>query len=67
MQQYRCAKLVVVPMQKNCSIYVAEGVRGFREGRMAAYARTGPQTLIIFTVSEIMRPLFGLAAIGGSS
>jgi solute carrier family 25 uncoupling protein 8/9 len=48
------------------SIYAAEGPRGFLKGWTAAYARTGPQTLIIFTVSEIMRPIFGLAAIGGS-
>jgi solute carrier family 25 uncoupling protein 8/9 len=49
------------------SIYAAEGARGFLKGWTAAYARTGPQTLIIFTCSEIMRPLFGLAAIGGSA
>ncbi|KAF6256870.1 mitochondrial carrier domain-containing protein [Scenedesmus sp. NREL 46B-D3] len=48
-------------------IYAAEGARGFLKGWTAAYARTGPQTLIIFTVSEVMRPLFGLAAIGGSA
>jgi hypothetical protein len=40
---------------------------GFLKGWTAAYAHTGLQTLIIFTVSEIMRPLFGLAAIGGSA
>jgi solute carrier family 25 uncoupling protein 8/9 len=44
-----------------------EGPRGFFKGWSAAYARTGPQTLIIFSVSELVRPLFGLNVIGGSS
>lgn len=46
------------------TIYAREGLAGFMKGWTAAYARTGPQTLIIFTVSEIMRPLFGLNVIG---
>ncbi|WIA44361.1 hypothetical protein OEZ86_007141 [Tetradesmus obliquus] len=49
------------------AIYAKEGARGFLKGWSAAYARTGPQTLIIFSVSEVMRPVFGLAAIGGSA
>jgi solute carrier family 25 uncoupling protein 8/9 len=48
-------------------ILAREGPRGFLKGWTAAYARTGPQTLIIFTVSEMIRPLFGLNVIGGSS
>lgn len=48
-------------------ILAQEGPRGFLKGWTAAYARTGPQTLIIFTVSEMVRPLFGLNVIGGSS
>ena len=37
-----------------------EGPQAFMKGWTAAYARTGPQTLIIFMVSEAVRPLFGL-------
>jgi solute carrier family 25 uncoupling protein 8/9 len=47
-------------------ILAREGPRGFLKGWSAAYCRTGPQTLIIFTVSEMVRPLFGLNVIGGS-
>jgi solute carrier family 25 uncoupling protein 8/9 len=46
------------------NILAKEGFAGFSKGWTAAYARTGPQTLIIFTVSEIVRPLFGLNVIG---
>ncbi|KAF8060337.1 CYL3 [Scenedesmus sp. PABB004] len=38
-------------------IVAAEGARGFLKGWTAAYCRTGPQTLIIFTVSELVRPV----------
>ncbi|KAI8475945.1 MAG: mitochondrial carrier domain-containing protein [Monoraphidium minutum] len=48
------------------TIYRADGAAGFMRGWTAAYARTGPQTLIIFSVSEVLRPLFGLKAIGSS-
>lgn len=48
------------------NILQREGPAGFLKGWTAAYARTGPQTLIIFTVSELVRPLFGLTVIGGS-
>lgn len=45
-------------------IAAAHGPAGFMRGWTAAYARTGPQTLIIFSVSELLRPLLGLSAIG---
>lgn len=48
-------------------IIAAEGPRGLLKGWTAAYARTGPQTLIIMSVSEVVRPLFGLKAIGGAA
>eukprot|EP00775_Hariotina_reticulata_P001449 gene1449-1791_t len=54
----------VIQVAKN--ILAKEGFAGFGKGWTAAYARTGPQTLIIFTVSEFVRPLFGLNAIGNS-
>eukprot|EP00879_Flechtneria_rotunda_P005025 GHRR01005301.1.p1 GENE.GHRR01005301.1~~GHRR01005301.1.p1 ORF type:complete len:388 (+),score=136.91 GHRR01005301.1:1044-2207(+) len=46
------------------TILAKEGLAGFMKGWTAAYARTGPQTLIIFTVSEFVRPVFGLKVIG---
>lgn len=60
MQTGRGKSLLGVAQQ----IYIREGPAGFMKGWTAAYARTGPQTLIIFTVSEIVRPLFGLKNIG---
>jgi solute carrier family 25 uncoupling protein 8/9 len=42
------------------NILKSEGPAGFLKGWTAAYARTGPQTLIIFMVSEAVRPWFGL-------
>lgn len=60
MQTGRGKSLIGVAQQ----IYSREGPAGFLKGWTAAYARTGPQTLIIFTVSEIVRPLFGLKVIG---
>lgn len=40
-----------------------EGPAAFFKGWTAAYARTGPQTVIIFAVAEVVRPMFGLKAI----
>lgn len=54
------------PLEVARGILAREGAAGFMKGWTAAYCRTGPQTLIIFTVSEFVRPLFGLKAIGNA-
>ncbi len=42
-------------------VYAKEGLMGFMKGWVPAYLRLGPQTLIMFTIAEHVRALFGLS------
>lgn len=45
------------------TIMKTEGVRGFGKGWIAAYARLGPQTLLILVFLERTRSMFGLKSV----